>query len=92
LVNRQKSRESFSSFILAGAARSAGDLGAGGQDFNLGDGAIDYRTEQIMETYYSIQVWKGLYATFHWQGINNPAYNHDRGRVAVWTILAHFEF
>jgi hypothetical protein len=67
-------------------------LAAGGQDFNLGDGALNYRPESIIECFYNWQIRKGINVTADGQGIANPAYNHDRGPVAVGTIRAHFEY
>jgi high affinity Mn2+ porin len=67
-------------------------LAAGGQDFNLGDGALNYRPESILESFYNWQIRKGINITLDGQGIANPAYNHDRGPVAVGTVRAHFEY
>jgi high affinity Mn2+ porin len=64
-------------------------LGAGGLDFNIGDGRINYAPEYVWETYYSARVVPGFYATFDLQRITNPAYNHDRGPVTVYTIRLH---
>ncbi|MBI3782422.1 MAG: carbohydrate porin [Deltaproteobacteria bacterium] len=35
-------------------------LALGGQGFLLGDGALSYDTEQILEGYYTLHVWRGI--------------------------------
>jgi high affinity Mn2+ porin len=78
--------------VINGIARDHRDyLRAGGLDFNIGDGRLKYGPEQIVETYYNVQLVKGINVTFDFQGINHPAYNADRGPVAVGTIRVHFE-
>jgi len=49
----------------------------------LGDGALNYRRENIAEAYYNAHVWSGIFAAFDLQHINNPGYNRDRGPVLV---------
>ena len=67
-------------------------LAAGGQGFLLGDGRLAYGPEQILETYYSLQVAKPLALSLDYQFINNPGYNKDRGPVSVLSFRAHLEF
>ena len=69
-------------------------LEAGGISFFLGDGHpnFKYRPEQVFETYYSMNVWKDLYATFDYQHMMNPGYNADRGPVDFAAIRLHVEF
>jgi high affinity Mn2+ porin len=67
-------------------------LGAGGLDFSIGDGALRYGWEEIIEIYYRFAIIKGMYVDFDFQGINHPAYNRDRGPVAVESLLVHIEF
>lgn len=67
-------------------------LAAGGLGFFLGDGQLPhYRSENSVETYYSMKVSKLLWTTFDYQRIANPAYNADRGPVSVWGIRLHAE-
>ncbi|HEY1376703.1 MAG TPA: carbohydrate porin, partial [Gemmataceae bacterium] len=56
-------------------------LAAGGVGFIIGDGRLNYSTEQILEAYYNWQVVKGINVSFDFQGVNHPAYNADRGPV-----------
>ena len=68
-------------------------LAAGGLGFFIGDGRLNYRPEQIFETYYSINVYKKSWLTLDYQQIMNPAYNADRhGPVRVPGIRIHAEF
>ena len=69
-------------------------LEAGGISFFLGDGHpnFKYRPEQVFETYYSMNLWKDLYATFDYQHMMNPGYNADRGPVDFAAIRLHAEF
>ena len=67
-------------------------LAAGGLGFFIGDGRLSYRTENIVETYYSMRVMTGAWVTADFQRIFNPAYNADRGPVSVATVRLHAEF
>jgi high affinity Mn2+ porin len=67
-------------------------LKLGGQGFLLGDGHLNYGHEQIVEAYYNIHVWRGLFAAANLQHINNPGYNRDRGPVVVPGVRVHVEF
>jgi hypothetical protein len=67
-------------------------LALGGSGFLLGDGRLNYGRENIIETYYTLHVWRGIYPSFGLQHINNPGYNRDRGPVVVPTLRLHVEF
>lgn len=67
-------------------------LADGGLGFLLGDGALTYGRENIMEAYYTAHVWRGIYVAPGVQHINNPGYNQDRGPVTVPSFRAHVEF
>lgn len=67
-------------------------LAAGGLGFFVGDGRIDYRPEQIIETYYNLNIRKGASIALGFQRIMNPAYNADRGPVSVSSVRLHTEF
>ncbi len=66
-------------------------LAAGGLGFLLGDGRLRYGPEQIVETYYSLQIAKPLALSLDYQFINNPGYNRDRGPVSVVSVRVHLE-
>jgi len=75
--------------FLSGDHRSF--LAAGGFGFIIGDGRLNYRPEQIVESYYSFRASKQWIVTADYQHIVNPAYNRDRGPVHVATIRLHWE-
>jgi high affinity Mn2+ porin len=78
--------------IINGLAPDHRDyLRAGGLGFIIGDGRLNYAPEQILETYYNWQIVKGINATLAFQGVNHPAYNADRGPVAIGSLRVHFE-
>jgi high affinity Mn2+ porin len=67
-------------------------LAAGGLGFLLGDGHLTYGRENILESYYTLHVWRGIYLAPGVQHINSPGYNRDRGPVVVPSFRAHVEF
>jgi high affinity Mn2+ porin len=67
-------------------------LALGGLGFLLGDGALTYGRETIVESYYTTHLWRGVYASGDLQHINNPGYNRDRGPVLVLGLRLHVEF
>jgi hypothetical protein len=67
-------------------------LAAGGTGFLLGDGHLNYGRENIVESYYTAHVWRGIYLAPGLQYVVNPGYNRDRGPVVVPTFRAHIEF
>lgn len=67
-------------------------LGAGGDGFILGDGRLNYGSEEVLEAYY---LWKPagwLAITPDYQFIRNPGYNRDRGPVSAFGIRVHAEY
>jgi high affinity Mn2+ porin len=67
-------------------------LQAGGFGFIVGDGALRYSAEEILETYYSCRICKYFYVTAAYQFVEHPAYNADRGPANVGTVRVHCEF
>jgi high affinity Mn2+ porin len=67
-------------------------LRLGGVGFLLGDGGLNYGRENIVEAYYNLHVWRGIFSAFDLQHINNPGYNRDRGPVLVPSLRFHLEF
>jgi high affinity Mn2+ porin len=65
---------------------------AGGSGFIIGDGALNYGSEGILEAYYNAHLSNFLWLTFDYQFVNNPGYNKDRGPVHVFGIRGHVEF
>ncbi len=80
-------------FVSNGISRDHQEyLALGGDGFLLGDGRLNYGRENIVETYYTLHAWRGIYPAFGLQHINNPGYNRDRGPVLVPTLRLHLEF
>jgi high affinity Mn2+ porin len=67
-------------------------LADGGLGFLLGDGKLNYGRENIVESYYTVHAWRGIYLAPGLQRIVNPGYNRDRGPVIVPSFRAHVEF
>jgi hypothetical protein len=59
-------------------------LEQGGIAMLIGDGALDYGLEQVMEAYYRIQIGKYVQLSPDFQYIENPGYNKDRGPIQVY--------
>jgi len=74
-------------------------LAAGGSGFLLDDGRLNYRREQILESYYRVQLTDSI-ATApvkvqlspDFQFIRNPGFNADRGPARFWAIRLHLEY
>jgi hypothetical protein len=66
-------------------------LGLGGIDGFIGDGRIRYRPERTFESFYRINLNRYCWFTFDFQRIVNPAYNADRGPVALYGVRVHAE-
>jgi hypothetical protein len=66
-------------------------LALGGHGFLLGDGALTYGRENILEAYYNLSLHRGVSAAMDVQVIENPGYNRDRGPVVVLSGRAHLE-
>ena len=67
-------------------------LALGGHGFLLGDGALHYAREDIVETYYNLHTWRGVFYALDAQFIEHPGYNQDRGPVLVESVRMHVDF
>lgn len=67
-------------------------LAAGGLGILIGDGALNYRREQVIETYYAYSLGKWSTVSADYQLVINPAYNIDRGPVSIYAMRFHAEF
>ena len=74
-------------------------LAAGGSGFLLDDGRLNYAHEEILESYYRLQVFDGigplpvrLQLGPDVQLIRNPGFNHDRGPVRFYALRLHLEY
>lgn len=79
--------------VISGLSTSYIDyISAGGLGINIGDGQLNYRPEQVLETYYSFALTKRAALTLDYQFVLNPGYNADRGPVSVGSVRIHAEF
>jgi hypothetical protein len=67
-------------------------LGRGGIDGFIGDGAINYSPEQVVDIFYSYNLFSSTWLSADYQHIANPGYNADRGPVDVYAARVHVEF
>ena len=67
-------------------------LALGGLGFVLGDGALTYGREKIVESFYTAHLWRGFYASYDFQHAANPGYNQARGPVSVSAFRFHTDF
>ncbi len=67
-------------------------LALGGLGFLIGDGRLTYAREDILESYYTLHTWRGLYYALDAQFIEHPGYNRERGPVLVESVRMHIDF
>ena len=67
-------------------------LRLGGLGFLIGDGRLRYAREDIVEGYYNLHTWRGVYYSLNAQYIRHPGYNQDRGPVLVESVRMHVDF
>jgi carbohydrate-selective porin OprB len=74
-------------------------LAAGGSGFLLDDGRLNYRREQILESYYRVQLTDSIamapvkiQLSPDFQFIRNPGFNADRGPARFWGVRLHLEY
>jgi high affinity Mn2+ porin len=80
-------------FVSNGISRDHQEyLRLGGVGFLLGDGNLNYGREDILEAYYALHVWRGIFVSLNTQYIDHPGYNRDRGTVIVPGARLHLEF
>jgi high affinity Mn2+ porin len=80
-------------FVSNGISRvHAQYLADGGLGFLLGDGKLNYGRENILESYYTLHLWRGVYPGADVQYLADPGYNRDRGPVFVASLRLHLEF
>lgn len=67
-------------------------LRLGGLGFLLGDGKLHYGRENILEGYYNLHAWRGVFYSLDAQFIAHPGYNRDRGPVLMESVRMHVDF
>ena len=53
---------------------------------------MNYAREDILEGYYNLHSWRGVYYALDLQYIDHPGYNKDRGPVLVESVRMHVDF
>ena len=66
-------------------------LSSGGYGFLIGDGRLNYGTENIIESYYSFNAIKNLFISPDYQFVIHPGYNKDRGPVHIVALRLHYQ-
>ena len=80
--------------VVNGLSHSARTYFAGGGlGILIGDGQLPhYGNEDIVETYYNVQVTDWLTGAVDCQFVANPAYNSERGPVSILGVRLHAQF
>jgi high affinity Mn2+ porin len=85
-------------FVVNGLSKSHQQyLQAGGLGFFLGDGNLSYKSEKIVELFYSLALpteTLGVrsFVTLNYQRIENPGYNSVRGPASIIGARLHLNF
>ena len=81
-------------YVVDGISKAHKDyLEQGGLGVLVGDGKLTSAgPEQILETFYSYAVRKGVNVSVDYQLVNHPAYNVDRGPVHIFGGRFHVQF
>lgn len=73
-------------------AKSHADyLAAGGAGFMIGDGALNYAPEEVLDAYYLWRVREDLGVTPDLQFVEHPGFNADRGPAWIVSARLHYE-
>jgi high affinity Mn2+ porin len=90
---KRRNDRAGAAFVMNGIVAAHQEyLALGGRGFLLGDGALTYGHEKIFEAFYTAHLWRGFFASFDVQHVNNPGYNRDRGPVVVPALRFHVDF
>jgi high affinity Mn2+ porin len=90
---KRRNDRAGAAFVMNGIVAAHQEyLALGGRGFLLGDGALTYGHEKIFEAFYTAHLWRGFFASFDVQHVNNPGYNKDRGPVVVPGLRFHVDF
>ena len=90
-------RRAVDRFGIAGVLHGLSDghrayLAAGGKGFLLGDGRLNYGSEEILEAYYRAQIGPFAELGPDLQLIAHPGYNRDRGPASVITLRLNLRY
>jgi hypothetical protein len=73
------------------SADHAAYLALGGAGFLLGDGALRYGRETIVEAYCTTSAGRGLFPAIDVQLVDHPGYNRARGPLVLGAFRLHME-
>jgi len=95
-VNGSLYRRPNDTFALGGAFNGLSSparryLAAGGLGILVGDGALAYGGERVLETYYRAGITPHAAITLDYQYVTNPAYNSVRGPISVYGLRYHLQ-
>ncbi|MGH9600001.1 MAG: carbohydrate porin, partial [Terracidiphilus sp.] len=90
---RRPSDRAGAAFVVNGiVAAHRQYLALGGLGFILGDGGLTYSREKIFEEFYTAHLWRGFFASYDFQHVNDPGYNAARGPVSISAVRFHTDF
>lgn len=92
LWGRTKDQIGIGGALNAISHARANYLAAGGLSILLGDGALSYAGERILEAYYKYMIADGIHISADYQFVDNPGYNTARGPVSLFALRFHAEF
>jgi high affinity Mn2+ porin len=90
--NRPNDKIGVSGLIEGLSSEARAYFAAGGLGILIGDGALNYRPEQVLEAFYSYNVNRWWTLTLDYQFFLNPAYNADRGPVSIFGLRVHADW
>ena len=90
----QRSADTLSLAVLCNGLSSPHRryLAAGGYGFIVGDGRLNYGSEQIIEALYDWKPVGWLAVAADVQFVSHPGYNRDRGSVTIFATRLHTAF
>ena len=92
LWGREKDQIGIGGVLNGISAAHANYLAARGTGLILGDDALSYSGERILEAYYKYTIADGLHVSADYQFVDNPGYNRARGPVSLFALRLHAEF
>jgi high affinity Mn2+ porin len=91
LYHRESDSIGVAGVVNAISAPAQQYFGAGGLGILVGDGALSYAAERILEAYYKVGFGPNTAITADYQFVRNPAYNTARGPVAIFGLRYHVQ-
>jgi len=92
LWNRPKDEIGTGYAIAALSGSRATYFSLGGLGLQIGDGALTYGNERVLEAYYRASLKDWLETSFDYQLITNPGYNQVRGPINFFAIRMRASF